>query len=473
MGNEIQTVTYYPLDGTPENIRKTYASPLNLNPGTGVYDGSSEMVSWVRFIDALHSMNADTRASLTPTKRSEFKPDEDWGGFMIPMVTAQNHSWDFVPPDVIRPLAVMTLQDIAVFSRRLGMIWKQFEPSQGSLHAEGNGHTVDSTFVRSVGTVAQFSIRDPLNIHNPKEHLYIPSKAADMMGFGILTGDKRMGMSDYVIGTIDDCLARCREIDVAAGDKVKQLNADFGPWTPGISDIIALAAPMIRIPGSTIIKVPKPTEYEGGLTLQEEGFVVFYNRLRDVVHERQTKGQYVSQQKRWVLTQYEELLSRYGKQWEDQTATRGNDTSLAFLDDLHARHDLTTKYFCDLQASHGIDEKGRTNSFRYTDLINSHIKHAVSYYNEAVGLLDAGKGRNHYGMKVQAWITEGAHVYFDNIPKIVASMKQQGFHNPQVVEEAWLTMMFRAFLWHRTHLMVGGNRVPSQHWGSRLTVYVG
>ena len=98
-------IPFHPLDGTPEMVKATYANPLNQNAGLGVYDGPSEMVSWTRLIDALHSVGADTRACLTPMKRSDFKQDQDWGCFTIPTLTPQRHSWDFLPPDVIRPLA--------------------------------------------------------------------------------------------------------------------------------------------------------------------------------------------------------------------------------------------------------------------------------------------------------------------------------------------------------------------------------
>ena len=49
-------------------------------------------------------------------------------------------------------------------------------------------------------------------------------------------------------------------------------------------------------------------------------------------------------------------------------------------------------------------------------------------------------------MRAAGWVTEGAHIYFDNIPKIINDMRDKGFDQPQIVEEAWLTMMFRTFL---------------------------
>ncbi|KAL8684802.1 MAG: hypothetical protein Q9224_006125 [Gallowayella concinna] len=309
---------------------------------------------------------------------------------------------------------------------------------------------LDSTTVRSVGTVVQFSIRDPLASTDNMEHLYIPTEPADKMGFGILPGEPKLHLPDYVIGEPEDCVARTLEIDRQAGDTLKEI-AEGDGWTPGLSDIIGFAAPMLRLRRSTIIKVPKPARYEGGLTLQEEGIVVFHNRLRDLVNVRNENGENVTHQTRWVLQQLEELSMLYGKQWEDQSATKGNRTTLTFLDDLHARHDATTQYFVNLQSPSGLREKAGHQTFRYTDLMYSHIIHAVDYIYKANEILGAGEGRNHYGMKVQAWITEGAHVYFDQISKVAESMKQKGFDNPPVVEEA----------------------VPSQHWGSRLPVYVG
>ena len=52
------------------------------------------------------------------------------------------------------------MSDIAILARRLGMVWKQFEPIDGNLRAEGKRHTITSTTVRSIGTVLQVVIKD-------------------------------------------------------------------------------------------------------------------------------------------------------------------------------------------------------------------------------------------------------------------------------------------------------------------------
>ena len=105
----------------------------------------------------------------------------------------------------------------------------------------------------------------------------------------------------------------------------------------------------------------------------------------------------------------------------------------------------------------------------------AHIRDAIEDFPEALARINASpsRARDHYGMRVAGWITEEGHIYFHSIPKVVEDMRSKGFDQPEIVEEAWLTMMWKAFLWHRFHFMVEGARVPSSNWGSRLPVYIG
>ncbi|KAL2056057.1 hypothetical protein ABVK25_003699 [Lepraria finkii] len=102
----------------------------------------------------------------------------------------------------------------------------------------------------------------------------------------------------------------------------------------------------------------------------------------------------------------------------------------------------------------------------------SHIRHAVNYFLKARKHINFSQARDHYGMRVAGWRTEGAHIYFDNIPKFIDDMRDKGLDNPGIMEEARLTMMFRAFLRHRCQFIAEGPRVPSSHWESNLPVYI-
>ena len=458
----------YPLNGTPSMMSKTHCQSYRYSSAS-----ATSLVSWLKFMEALH---LNTHATFHRGVSYALS----W--LSLPEITIEKRSWDFVPPEVVRPLAVVSISDIAILARRLGMIWRQFEPLDGNLRAEGNGHTISSAAVRSMGTVLTIGIQDPL----PKadgvdglDEVYIPMEAADKMGFGIVPGEPGLGIPDYKVGTEEEVLTTLRNVvdpSHEAADQVKGILGANPGWTPGISDVIGFACPMIHIRGSSLVRVPQPAGYAIGLTQQQEGFIVFRNRLKDLIAEREAKAEPVSPQLRSIYEQYEELRQRYGDQWEDEHSDKNKmPTALSvFLDDLNTRHEATTIYFSRLMRRfNSVGEKAQ--EFKYTDLMYSHIRHAVNYFPEALERLNASpsRARNHYGMRVAGWITEGAHIYFDNIPKIINDMRDKGFDQPQIVEEAWVTMMFRAFLWHRCHFMVEGPRVPSIYWGSNLPVYIG
>ena len=486
MGSMMVRIPRYPLDGSDEMLRKTYCQSGRMMRDWS--DSADEMASWVNFIEVFHRNSSQTlrcmQGLIAKAHTSEVvvhvieeaKEIKQYQGYLIPFVTPRKRSWDFVPPEVIRPLALVAIGDIAIMVRRLGMLWKEFDPSNGALRAEGNGHTLSSTVVRSMGTVLDISLREDNRPQRSIDELYVPTEAADKMGFGILPGRRKLRIPDHRLGTDDEMFKDMRDLGGFQNhtiDQLKGLMTANPGWMPGVSDIIGFAAPMLRQYGSSIIRVPQPAVYVAGLTMQEEGLVVFYKRLKDRIAERASRGERVSEQTNSILEQYEELSQRYGKQWEDQNRCEMNRTSITFLDDLHTKHNATTDYFDALQSKYvsGLSAQ----HFRYTDLMYSHIIHGINYFPDANARINAtpSQARDNYGLSATNWITEGAHVYFDNIPKVAESMKQRGFDNPEIVEEAWFTMMFRAFLWHRTHFMVEGPRVPSMHWASRLPVYIG
>lgn len=169
-----------------------------------------------------------------------------------------------------------------------------------------------------------------------------------------------------------------------------------------------------------------------------------------------------------ILHQYAELLYRYGEQWEihEGCNQKLNYRSVEFLDNLHGKHMAAINYFKVLMARcNGTGEKSQV--FSYTDLMYAHVRHAVNYFPEVLERVNASpsRARNHCGLRAAGWITEGAHIYFDNVSKAIWDMRSKGFDQPEIVEEAWLTMMWKAFLWHRCHFMVEGAWIQSSHWG--------
>ncbi|MCJ1469325.1 NuA4 histone H4 acetyltransferase complex and the SWR1 complex subunit [Pseudocyphellaria aurata] len=266
-----------------------------------------------------------------------------------------------------------------------------------------------------------------------------------MLGFGILPGYKGLSVPNFKIGTIDNVLATMDKLDEShkASQKIKDVRGIEHSCTFGFSDLIPLAAPMMRQRGSTIIALPIPTEYWVGLTCHKEGFVVFYNRLKEYIDDR---NGHISDRVRWVRESYESLNSNF-IEWENEAKANdlANNRNLEFLEIVHTYWDESSEYFITLEKM----EKG----LRYLDLIASHISRAVCYWNDAWSHIRKEKGkvpRDHYGLR--DWIAEGAHVYFDYLPFIVDDMEHKGA-NRSLVEEAWIVMMFRAFCWWRCHYM--------------------
>lgn len=74
----------------------------------------------------------------------------------FPMLYERRRSWDFTPPDVIRPFASTTLSDVAILARRMGKVWTEFKPAEGVLEAQSNDHVLSSTVVQGLGLMLSY-----------------------------------------------------------------------------------------------------------------------------------------------------------------------------------------------------------------------------------------------------------------------------------------------------------------------------
>lgn len=196
---------HYRLDGSYRSIHATF-----IGQASRKYSVSTEQVSWVMFLEALHCNSRFTYRGL-----GEFQTDMGDQPFSMYDVTIEERSWDFMPAEVIRPLAVVSVSDIAIIARRLGMKWRQFDLVDSNLRAEGNGYTITSTLVRSVGIVLEITVDQDLpfkyNSNNDLDitllnELYIPSEIADKLTFGIVTGLRELDIPDYKLGTLEEII---------------------------------------------------------------------------------------------------------------------------------------------------------------------------------------------------------------------------------------------------------------------------
>ncbi len=451
---------------------------------------SDELACWLPFLSALHQNEWELRRLGYYNYQLVDINTREQQQIVGPAIRLRERSWDFMPPDIVRPVAVTTLSDIATMARRLGMSWRTFRPEEGVMRAEGNGHVITSTLARSIGIVLHYQlcqhvervkVSSPATFSRTKSSsgvaLYIPSREADMMAFGILPSYNDLSIPSFRVGTFSETLAAMDIIDPTckASETLNNIrNLLAGKWdahyTRGFSDLIPLAAPMLRLRKSSVIRLPTPMKHCFGLTSHREGFVVFHNRLKQYITERGSNS--VSNQITWVLEQYEILKATFPIEWESEVEFNGcsDIRPLAFLDAVHAAWDTATAYFIHLH-----------NTFRlhYFDLMASHVSHAVNYWPDAWAHIRDGTTRNNYGLR--SLEAEGMHMYFDYLPNVAEDMRRRGFEGKDdLVHEAWFVMMFRAFCWWRCHFLGPGKEdiegaeiLPAVYWDSEQPVYIG
>ena len=182
-------------------------------------------------------------------------------------------------------------------------------------HCDGQG--IFSTQARPIGRVLRYtSLTGGLTSTDKsmfrgigrmsKSELYIPAREADVMGFGILPGCHSLNVPSFQLGTTEDVYKTMDILDSTrkASSKFRDVNHLLErKWDAhcmyGFSDIIALAAPMIRRRNSTIIRVPMPAEYCSSLLSQKECFIVFHNRLERYLATQSEDGPF--EWAHWVL----------------------------------------------------------------------------------------------------------------------------------------------------------------------------
>lgn len=216
---------HYRLDGSYRSMRATFIGQVSRK-----YSVSTEQVSWVMFLEALHYNSLFTYRGLgdfqlftPPQQMLELQSSVEDQPYSMYDVTIEERSWDFMPAEVIRPLAVVSVSDIAIIARRLGMNWRQFDLVDSNLRAEGNGYTITSTLVRSVGIVLEITVDQnvPYKYNSSNDldvsllnELYIPSETADKLAFGIVSGLPGFGIPDYKLGTLEEIVTLLQnEID--------------------------------------------------------------------------------------------------------------------------------------------------------------------------------------------------------------------------------------------------------------------
>ncbi len=479
------------ITGDVDSRRETYSVEGSKRTVWGAtrYDGLSEtaddLVGWLSLLNILHLSQEHFFAMTTygHPQRTKFILTRLVAGSMTcPAITFRTRSWDFMPPDIVRPFATSNVGDIIAMGHRLGMRWKELRPDDGVLRAEGNGQSITSTTVRGFGLLLQYTFDRVIldkraRTSNILRTLTIPSRNADMFGFQIVAGSRDLYLPDFVfdssagfspIRLVMKQLGVDRDVQDMYADYFQRFGCLYG-----FSDLIGMVTSFLPLPGSSVVQVFSPyPEVHDSPTNCWEGFDVYHARLLEYTEE-QIKAGNKSIQMKWVLDRFEYMRRTYPwnqcPSWEAESTNNEtkNGRSVRFLNDLRSIWSQTTAYFKALQNKY---------SFRYIDLVGAHITQAVHYPMLAEANIKAGTRRRYDLGDTRGYrVAEGMHIYVDQIPMVVEFMKEKGFDNESIATEAWWTLILRAMCWHRSVAFVEiqkGNLVPASFCGSRIPVYI-
>ena len=93
------------------------------------------------------------------------------------MDIGKTRSWDFMPPDVVRPIASTTLGCLITMAYSLDMNWTDFRLDEGIMRAVGGGRSLSTSIVRGMGLVVEYST----DASKQAVRHRLPSKVADQV----------------------------------------------------------------------------------------------------------------------------------------------------------------------------------------------------------------------------------------------------------------------------------------------------
>ena len=455
-----------------------------------------------------------------------------------------------MPPDTPKPLATSTVHDIAVIVRRTGMEWKEFNPSEGNMSAEGGVHIITGTILRGMGTVLQYRclnagllvrgieeqqpqfddrLRTIVNEARKKnkdwwyelENLLLEAeddekadkskrrsiaagvvtdgklggvyderdrrpwtKSMDALIFGVIPNDPQLNIpSNYAFATADDCidtLSRLTELPLGLLDNAWRAKLV-------VTDLFFMCAPLLRdhsggleylslkeYPQSAI----KSTLWQfsallkaylnPGLWVERHSELDQYRDVKKLTEqELNTKvlGELMKGRKEPITDGMGDVLGKV--EWMVSQHQQGLLFTRQTQSTMVSWHIATTDYFVRSRVS-------------FHPLLKAHFYWATAALNRAH---DGWQNRDEWVLKPfkEAWEpTKSNHANIEMllsyIPDYVRFMKEKEYCDDETaVEEAWLTLMLRAYLFSHLHGFeadYGGIYVPSKYFESQLPVYL-
>jgi len=363
------------------------------------------------------------------------------------------------------------------------MKWKEFNPGNGNLRAEGLGYLLTSRYVNSLGICLEYATT-PLSddafdtLGNMLQVAYLPVGGVSDLVFGIVPHNKSLCRWDRPIGSFENISEWLKFLDNTGArnlhltGKLKQAMIDKPGWIPGFNDIIPLTAPKFSRRTSLLCNIPMPNAYRPGLLRTREGLVSFANRLRIYVDEQRDSA---SPRLKNVLAKINSL--KHNDSWEADDSgwaclpiigrdlDNAIEVAFAFQDEVHRALDETEAAMVDMN----VDPSGF-----YEALLAEHIRMAIGVHEKVMKKdkdLEEKEGTHREGRR---WLSLSMDTYWDELSDLKKRVAKCTDCTEQLAGDAWIMMIFRAFCWHHCHRLLPQTMILPVEWHrSQIPVYIG
>jgi hypothetical protein len=229
------------------------------------------------------------------------------------------------------------------------------------------------------------------------------------------------------------------------------------------------------------LRIPSPNTFHKGITSSQEGFSVFFTRLDRLVSSKPLP----TEQSKAILLRLKtiDLMSEGRWEFPDEWDAWSEDPKPMVRSAARAAKDLVRTYVEHILVHPLADNQRRYHSGATTYLRISNISyHALVIAHLRVSTQPVARTiAVEIGSDQNPELLEVMHSYFDKLPNLVKGIidadtrsGERSSLRQEEVEDAWLTMIFRAFCWQRSHIMIPDNvPLPSEYWNSKMPVYIG
>ena len=436
-------------------------------------------VTWLQLLREAHLIYEGRDAAATVDRNHSLSNEQPDRTNLA--VAIREWAWDYMPADLLRPLATSTLNNVILIALRLNMQWRQLNLDNGVFLADGNGYSLTSVEIRGLGLGFQFSVIGAHETHRQ----CISSEAVDKMMFGIIPGHPTLVGQDYAL------VSDKRKIDgypptsvlEAIGIDDRDLRNDISrkKYWESHNEMVILLSKFLPLPGTSVSRnfFPAWLGPVGSVIHFWEGRMALMQGLRKRIDDTPKHKALATLES--VLRELERLSKVYYDDffccWKTsilEAAESATQSKIDFLNDCRHVYSETTQYFLGERTRFAPGEGHHTYNWssssgertQYVDLVAAHV--CMAFRAIPLGHRERDEVSKNYRSREQRkahfGITERANGGFALPQYTIARAYIANFSHPEhgtvkhlrsrnvdlhedYMEAAWWVLMLRGIVW--------------------------